>query len=247
MDALLAHVSATPGLALAVLTIAFAASVVQFGLGMGFGLMAAPLLAVIDPMLVPAPALFIGLVTSAWGAWAERAAIRWNEVGTALVGRLAGVGVAMVGLSLLPSRDAFSLIFGLFIAAALLLSLSGRRLGFTPANLIAMATLSGLMATFTSVGAPPLAIIYQDRPARDARPTLAAFFAIGCAISLAGLHLTGWAGPRDAALALLMLPGVFVGRVVAGRIGGRFDRRYRPLLLVIAAMAATVLILRGAL
>ena len=27
----------------------------------------------------------------------------------------------------------------------------------------------------------------------------------------------------------------------------RFDRRYRPLLLVIAAMAATVLILRGAL
>lgn len=245
METLIAHVTAAPGLALAVVVISFAASVVQFGLGMGFGLMAAPLLALIDPMLVPAPTLFIGLLTSALGAWREREAIRWSEVGTALVGRFAGVGLALVVLAVIATRDAFSLNFGVLIALAVLMSIAGRRMPFNSRNLVGMATLSGLMATITSVGAPPLAVIYQDRPPAEARPTLAAFFAVGCVISLAALYASGWAASRDFFMALLMLPGVAAGAMVAGRIGSRFDRRYRPLLLVIAALAAVVLIARG--
>lgn len=245
MEALLAHVTSSPALAALVLVIVFAASVVQFGLGMGFGLTAAPLLALIDPMLVPAPALFIGLLTSAWGAWRERAAVRWDEVVPAAFGRLLGVALSAAILSLAITRETFSLIFGSFVGLAVLLSVAGWRLAFTRRNLVAMATVSGLMGTITSVGAPPLAIVYQGRTAQEARPTLAAFFAIGCAISLAGLFATGWATGRDAGLALLMLPGVLAGALVARRIGTRLDRRYRPLLLSVAGLASALLILRG--
>ncbi|WP_347310512.1 sulfite exporter TauE/SafE family protein [Defluviimonas sp. SAOS-178_SWC] len=245
MEALFAHVTTSPAVAALVLLIVFAASVVQFGLGMGFGLTAAPLLALIDPMLVPAPALFIGLVTSSWGAWRERGAIRWAEVAPAAFGRIVGVALSAAILSLAITRETFSLLFGLFVGLAVLLSVTGWRLAFTRRNIVAMATVSGLMGTITSVGAPPLAIVYQGQPAHKARPTLAAFFAIGCAISLAGLFATGWATVRDAGLAVLMLPGVLAGAVVAGRIGTRLDRRYRPMLLSVAGIASGLLILRG--
>lgn len=245
MEWLGAHVVDHPAQAAIIFAIVVFASVVQFGLGMGFGLTAAPLLALLDPMLVPAPTLMIGLITSAWGAWRERGKIHWPEVGTASLGRLVGVALATVILAGLASREAFSLIFGLMIGAAVLMSVIGLRLRFTRANLLAMALLSGLMGTITSVGAPPLAILYQDRGAAIARPTLAAFFAIGCAMSLAGLFLSGWAGWRDFGLAALMLPAMLLGAMVANRLKGRFDRRYRPLLLGTAGMAALILTLRG--
>jgi uncharacterized membrane protein YfcA len=131
------------------------------------------------------------------------------------------------------------------VGLAVAMSVFGRRIAFTRPNLVGMSALSGLMATITSVGAPPLALIYQDRPAGEARPTLAAFFALGCLFALAGLTATGHAGLRDVALAALMLPPMLAGLWVARRLRGRFDRRYRPALLAVAGVAAVLLIVRG--
>ncbi len=66
-----------PWLMLAVFLIVLAASVVQAGLGMGFGLTAAPLLALIDPHLVPVPTLILGMVTAGMGAWRQHVSINW--------------------------------------------------------------------------------------------------------------------------------------------------------------------------
>ena len=239
------HLIASPWTAAAVIVCVIAASVVQFGLGMGFGLTAAPLLALIDPELVPASTLFIGLASSALGAWNERSAIVWNEVWLAAVGRAVEVGAAIAILSILANRDTFILVFGIMIAIAVLMSVIGLRIPFSRNSLLAMATLSGTMGTITSVGAPPLAIVYQDRPSSEARPTLAAFFAIGCTMSLAGLYGSGWAGQRDFLLALFMVPGMMIGVWIASRLRDRFDKRYRPALLAISGTAAIILILRA--
>lgn len=245
MQEAIAHIAASPATAFAVILVAMAASVVQFGLGMGFGLTAAPLLALIDPVLVPVSTLYLGLATTSWGAWAERDKVVWHEVWTGSIGRIFGASLAAFVLTQIPDRQWFSLVFGLLVGLAVLLSVSGWRMPFSRTNLIAMSGISGLMATITSVGAPPLAIIYQDRPAAVARPTLAAFFAVGCTMSLAILHLTGWATWRDFALVLVMVPGVLAGYAIARRIGGRFDKRYRPLLLTVSGLAAAILIVRG--
>jgi uncharacterized protein len=239
------EILSSPGLLAAVFCIVVVAAIVQAGLGMGFGQTAAPLLALIDPHLVPASVLFLGMATSAWGAMRERDAIHWNEVGLGMMGRLAGVIAGSAILASLSDRRLFMLIFGLLIASAVLLSVSGWRMAFNRVTLLLMSSFSGLMGTITSVGAPPMALIYQDRPARDARPTLAAFFAIGCALSLAGLYLSGWAGLRDFELALLMVPPMLIGTFIARGLGARFDRRFRPALLIVASLAAAMLIYRG--
>jgi len=235
---------AAPWLAIVGLIIV-AAAIVQLGLGMGFGLTAAPLLALIDPELVPGPTLVLGMLSATWGALVERDAIRWSEVGIGTIGRTAGAAAAAGVLSVLADPRSFTLVFGLMVALAVAMSAVGRRIAFTLPRLVGMSALSGLMATITSVGAPPLALIYQDRPAGEARPTLAAFFAIGCVIAFASLWLSGHAGPRDVALAGLMLPPMLAGIVVARSLRGRFDRRYRPALLGVSGLAAVLLIARG--
>ncbi|MGJ8573251.1 MAG: sulfite exporter TauE/SafE family protein [Hoeflea sp.] len=245
MESALSHFSASPWLIIPILAIVFVAAIVQVELGMGFGLTAAPLLALIDPVLVPASALFLGLATASWGAWKERDAICWREVRTGMIGRLAGVVVATLILTNLADKTSFTLVFGLMIGLAVLLSIAGWKLAFTRGSLAGMAMLSGVMGTITSVGGPPLAIVYQHRPAKEARPTLAAFFAIGCAISLCGLYLTSWAGLADFGLALVMTPAMLAGLAVAHRLRGRFDARYRPALLAISGLAALILIARG--
>lgn len=239
------HLLGSPTLLGLVFVVVMFGAFVQAGLGMGFGQAAAPLLALIDPHLVPGPVLMLGLVTALWGAWRERPRIVWNEVGTGSVGRAAGALAAVAVLSVLPDRKTFMLIFGLLIALSVIMTVAGWRLLFTRLNLIAMGTISGLTGTITSIGAPPLAIVYADREPADARPTLSAFFAIGCAISLAGLFAAGWSGPGDVTLAALMIPPMIAGTLVAGLVKNRFDRRYRPLLLLLAGSAAIILIARG--
>lgn len=228
-----------------VFIIVVAAAIVQAGLGMGFGLTAAPLLALLDPHLVPAPTLVIGLVTAASTAWKERQDIVWREVGTGITGRFLGVVAGTLILALLVDRKAFELVFGLMVTLAVALSLGGWRLGFSRIKLMAMGVVSGVMGTITSVGAPPLALIYQDHDPIRARPTLAAFFAMGCGLSLAGLAVSGWMHRHDLWLALTMGPPTILGMFVASRLKGRFDRSYRPVLLSIAGLAGLILIARG--
>lgn len=234
-----------PAIIALVALVVIVGAIVQSGLGMGFGLTAAPLFALIDPVLVPAPSLFIGLVTGAVVAWRERAGIDWPEVGIGSFGRVLGVVAGTMLLTAIGDGKAFQLVFGLMVALAVLLSAGGWRLAFSWRSLTAMGIVSGLMGTITSVGAPPLAIIYQDRNPVTARPTLAAFFSAGCALSMLGLALTGFMGWHDLILGVLMLPPMIAGFLIASFTKGRFDRRYRAALLAISGFAALGLIYRG--
>ncbi|WP_101067700.1 TSUP family transporter [Roseovarius salinarum] len=240
-----AHLLSLPWLVAAVLAIVFVAAIVQINLGMGFGLTAAPLLALLDPALVPVPTLALGLMTASWGAWREREHVQWREVAVGVPGRIAGVAAGAGLLVVMPGPRGFMLAFGTMIALAVVLSAAGWRMRFSTASLLGMSTLSGLMGTLTSVGAPPMALIYQHRAAQQARPTMAAFFAVGCVFSLTGLALSGWAGPDDLLLVAIMAPAMLAGIAVARRLGRRFDRRFRPALLSVSAIAAVILILRG--
>lgn len=234
-----------PAMLVAIFVIVTFGTIVQSGLGMGFGLVAAPFLALIDPVMVPVPALFMGMLTSVWAALQERPSIRWNEVGVGVAGRFTGVLAATLVLTCVADPKLFMLVFGALILAALLLSLSGWQLAFSRRNLFGMANLSGFMATITSVGAPPMAMLYQGRLAGEARPTLSAFFALGGIVSLAGLYFSGWAGWRETQTAALMVPPMLLGLYIARRLRGRFDSRYRGALLWMSGFAALLLIFRG--
>ena len=229
----------------AALLVVFAGAVVQAGLGMGFGLAVAPILALLDPVLVPVTALFLGTATSIFGAMKERENIVWRQVDSALSGRLGGIFLGLFLLAGLASAETFSLLFGCVILVAVAFSLVGWRLMLNVKNLFLMGVVSGFMGAVTSVSAPPMALIYQHQPASETRASLASYFAIGGLLTLAGFYLFGLGTFQHIWLSLILAPAAVFGTWVGRRYRDGFDSRYRGYLLFVAASASLLLIIRG--
>jgi uncharacterized membrane protein YfcA len=155
------------------------------------------------------------------------------------------VVIAVILLTFITTTGQFRLIFGLFVGFAVVLTTCGWKLRHSTRSLLGMGWVSGCMGTITGVGAPPLALIYQDRPAVQARPTLAAFFCIGCALSVCGLVTSGWLGLREVMLAISLLPAMAVGTWLGRKWSGPSNQRYRQALLALAGVAAIILIAQG--
>lgn len=222
-----------------------AATSVQYALGIAFGLIAAPLLALISIQFVPVPVLFLTAITALLSVRSEWRAVDWREAGTAISGRAVGSLAGIAVLTAIPDEKTFMLIFGLMIALAVVISISGLRIPFNLASVAIAGTVSGLTASITSVGGPPMAVVYQRRSAGQARPNLQAFFAIGALVTLALLHASNHVTSRDIALAVLLLPGLASGYLAGPFVRRRVDRNFRMLLLSSAAVSALLLIWRS--
>ena len=186
-----------PSLLLAFVVVVVAAAA-QAALGVGFGIVAAPVLAVVDPELVPGTVMVLGTLTALFVAVRERAAFQFANVGYALAGRVLFSLLGALTASLL-SPQSFLLVFAALILAAVGLSLSGLRVEPTRRNLFLAGSASGFMGTLTAVGTPPLAIVYQYAPGAEVRANLSAFFAVGgfiSILSLAGFGAFGVARSR---------------------------------------------------
>src|SRR5690606_33199689 len=122
MALLLTALPLTPGeLLLAVLIVALGTAV-QASIGFGLAMIAAPLLLLIDPALVPGPVIVTALVLSLWVAWLDRAAIDLRHFKVAIAGRLVGTPPAALLLGSV-SAATFDLVFGALVLVAVALSL----------------------------------------------------------------------------------------------------------------------------
>ncbi|MGF1626491.1 MAG: TSUP family transporter [Alphaproteobacteria bacterium] len=232
----------TFALAFAVILVA---AVVQGAAGLGFGVVAAPVMAIIDPVLVPGPLLVLALFLSLLVAWRERTAIRYGELAAALAGRIPASFLAGLTVGLLPTEH-FLLVFSLMILAAVALSLSGWRLAATRGNLIAAGAVSGYMGTITSVGAPPMGIIYQHVPGPHMRATMAAFFVVGAFISLVALAAFDAFGWKDLLLSLKLVPAMVIGFAISGFMVRIVDKGYaRTAVLAVCTASAGVLLVKA--
>ncbi|QKV17708.1 sulfite exporter TauE/SafE family protein [Oricola thermophila] len=221
------------------------ATIVQYRTGIGFGLLAAPLLALIAPELVPVPIIMLTLLTAGTAMLSVRGGVDWREVSWSVSGRLLGSLAGAAILVRLTDEGHFMLVFGLLIALAVAMSLAGLRFRFSNRLLLVMGAISGLTATITSVGGPPMAIAYQDQPPERARPNMSAFFAIGCVVILAVLQANGLIRIADIVHAAILTPGLLAGMALAPAFGGLIDRNFRRILLGISGAAAVLLIVRG--
>lgn len=228
----------------ALLIVAFAA-IIQSTTGMGFGLVAAPALIWIYPEMIPATILIMGFVVSGISALRERKSILPRQLGVSVLGRLAGSVAAIPLLFLLSSSQAFTVVFGVLILLAVGLSLGGIRPGFTSSNLLIGGTVSGFTGTITSVGAPPIVLVFQDQPASSARPTLNAFFALASVVSLAALAYADRLSEEHLLLAVILAPGFLGGVFISKYLRGHVDGRLRPLVLIFCSGSAVGLIARG--
>jgi uncharacterized membrane protein YfcA len=233
-----------PGLVLALAVVVVAAGA-QAALGVGFGIVAAPVLAVVDPALVPGTVMVLGTLTALTVAVRERASFHFANVGYALAGRVLFSLLGGLTASLLPPR-LFLLVFAALILAAVGLSLSGLRVAPTRRNLFLAGSASGFMGTLTAVGTPPLAIVYQYAPGAEVRANLSAFFAVGGFISILSLAGFGAFGLHDLALSLQLLPAMLVGYLLSPLLARHTDRGWmRPAMLALCVGAAALLTVKG--
>lgn len=232
-----------PGLA-AVVTV-IVAGAIQGSTGFGFNMLAAPLLAIIDPAFVPGAIVTMSTLVCVGGALQERRAIDWHDLRYALSGRLVAAVLATFAIGLMSPR-AFSLVFGLAVLLGVVLNLAGLRLPTTPRNLFGAGIVSGFMGTLTSIGAPPMAMVYQEADPARMRATLNAFFVVGGVISLLALWLGGHYGGHDLALAALLLPFALLGLVFSGW-GRRLVHKghVKRIVLTVSGVSAAVLLWRA--
>jgi uncharacterized membrane protein YfcA len=132
---------------------------------------------------------------------------------------------------------------GGLVLTAVAMSATGMRLVPTPRTVGWAGFLSGFMGTASSIGGPPLALVYQHAPGPRLRATLAGYFVIGGAMSLAALALVGRFGRHEIELAGALLPGALLGFAVSGRLLPLVDRGHtRKAVLGMAALAGLVAI-----
>lgn len=222
----------------AILVAAALGAFVQGSVGFGHNLVAAPVFALVDERLVPGPAIASAGVLVLLTVIRDRSGLHLGEVGTALIGRVPGTILAAVAVAVL-SGDDLAVGFAVLVLVAVGITASGVHVRPTPATLVGAGALSGFMGTATSIGGPPMAMLYAGEAGRRLRGTLAGFFLTGIAMSLLALVVTGSFGMEELRLSLLPVPAILVGFALSSWGARRLDAgRTRPAVLAVAAFSA---------
>jgi uncharacterized membrane protein YfcA len=143
-------------------------------------------------------------------------------------------------------RRVLGVAVGVMVLVAVALTVRAVVVPINRATLTAAGLLSGVAGTATSIGGPPFALLYQHRAPRQVRTTMAVYFTIGAALSLLGLLLGGQLDWHQVRTALLLLPAVVVGALLAVPLRGRLDGpAFRLAVLAVCATSAVVLVVRS--
>jgi hypothetical protein len=222
-----------------------AGALLQGSVGFGLALVAAPLLVLIDPRLVPGPLLMASLALTTLVTWRDFKSVRLADLGWSLPGRVVGTAVAVAALSVVPERR-LQLLLGLVMLVSTGLAASRIKVAPNPLSLFGAGTMAGVTGTLTSIGGPPMALIYRDETGPRLRGTLNAFFVFGVTISLIGLALSGHFGREQALLALALMPGAPVGFVLSKHTAGVLDGGYtKPVILALSGLAAALVVIKA--
>jgi uncharacterized membrane protein YfcA len=224
-------------IALAVGVVA-AGALLQGSVGFGFALIAAPVLALLEPRLVPGPVILMGLLLTLLMARRDWHAIAFGDLGWGLLGRIPGTLLAAWALTRL-APEALGLVFAGLVLLAVAISAVGPRVEPTTGALVGVSVLSGFMGTLSSIGGPPLALLYQYAQGARLRGTLSAHFVLSTLVSVTALHAVGRLGASEGRAALVLLPAVLLGYAVSGVTAPLLDRGHtRRAVLVVSALAA---------
>jgi uncharacterized protein len=221
------------------------AAFVQGSTGLGFALISGPVVGMVAPRLLPVFLLIQMIPLNAYVTWRERHALdgagtTWISIGR-FVGTFGGLGVLF-----LVTEQQLSLLIGVSTVLAVLMtvlapSFEPGRGAFLTAGLV-----TGVTETSTGVGGPPLALVYQHRPAPVLRSSVAACFLIGEVISVAILAASGNISPDQLRTAFLLLPAVVVGALLSRLVHHRLDgRMMRYLVLGFALVSGAVVTFRA--
>lgn len=202
----------------------FIAGFIQGSTGIGFALITAPVIGLLQPALLPVIVLALTMPLNLYVLWRERKAVDRFGAGWIMGGRVLGTAGGLWVLTAL-SASHLSIFVGLSTIAAALATLlmpafSPGRQAFATAGLI-----TGVTETATGIGGPPLALVYQHQPASVMRSTLALCFLVGGLISLVTLLMAGRTSMVQLTAAAQLLPALIAGAVLSHFVHHRISNR----------------------
>lgn len=218
------------------------ASCLQASIGFGMGMFAAPVVALVDPTLIPGTLIMLAAMVTLLVTMVEREHIDLRGTGWALVGRVPGTLAGALLVATLPARGLALLLAGVVLGGVALASF-----GWAPRprrqNLVLAGSASGLLGTATSIGGPPMALVWQGKDGPVLRGTMSGFFLIGSVLSVGVLALTGSVGTDTLVTAALLTPGTLLGYALSRQVNRHLDkRRLRWSAIAMSAVGAVLLI-----
>ncbi|HKT57245.1 MAG TPA: sulfite exporter TauE/SafE family protein [Microbacterium sp.] len=218
---------------------------IQGATGMGFAMVAAPVVSLLDPSLLPAAILLLMIPLNAYVAGRERHAIDWRGVKWISVGRFVGTFIGL-WILLIVNLQQLELLIGwsTVIAAAVALvvpAFDPNRIG-----LVVVGLITGITETSTGVGGPPLALAYQHKPGPILRSTVATCFLVGEVISVIVLAVSGKFTLTTLIATAALLPFLAVGSFASRYVHHRLDGPLlRYIVLGFAVISGIVVIVQA--
>ncbi len=215
---------------------------VQSGIGLGLGIVASPVVTLLDPALMPGSLLVAGSVLPLLILVREARHADWPGVSWALAGRLAGTAAGIWVIVVIPLR-ALGLLVGGAVLAVVAVTTLGAQLPRNRWTLLTAGVVSGTTGTATSIGGPPVALLYQREHGPQVRATMSAYLCVGNSLAVAALAVTGHLPGRDLLAGLAFLACAATGLLAAAPFRRYLDSgRMRVAVLLAAAVSAAVLI-----
>ena len=218
---------------------------VQAVVGLGLGLLSAPVVALLEPSMVPVLTLWLALLISGLNLVDEHEHIDWRSTAWSLPARVPGT---VLGAWLVASftEEQIGVALAVMVLVAVALTVHTVEVPLNPATLATAGFVAGATGTATSVGGPPIALLYQHGNPQVVRATLSVFFFVGVILSLSGLAIAGSLDREPSVLALAMSPVVVLGYVVGRRTRGLVDgEAFRWGVLVVCTVASLLLLVRS--
>ena len=231
------------GYAIAAASVALGAFV-QGTIGVGFALIVVPVVAFLEPELIPVFVLTLMIPLNAYVIWRERTAVHWFGTGWITVGRVFGTagGLALLAL-LLPAE--LGVAIGVITIAAALATLWAPHFEPSRNALFAAGVITGITETSTGIGGPPLALVYQHQTGPILRSTLATCFLIGQVFSLLVLMAVGRVNVAQLVAAAILMPvlalGIIASKQAHGWVEGPWLRRCVLAFAVVSGLGLVVL------
>ncbi len=218
---------------------------IQGLVGLGLNLVSAPVVTMLDPSLMPDLLLVLAVLLPFLTLIRSHDEIDWGGLGWVLAARVPGTAVGVVLLAMFADRH-LGIAVGVMVLLAVALTVRAVEVPVNPGTLSLAGLFSGVAGTTTSIGGPPVAILYQHRSADQIRSTLAVVFTVGATMSLAGIWLGGHFEVRLLLLALLLSPCLGIGAWAGDRLRGVFpEDRIRYAVLAVCSAAALTLLVRS--
>jgi len=121
--------------------------------------------------------------------------------------------------------------------------------GWVPAprrrNLVVAGAPSGVLGTATSIGGPPMALVWQGSEGPKLRATMSSFFLIGSLMSIAMLTVTGAVDRHTVAMFGVLVPAAVLGYVLSRYVNRILNpNRQRWTAITVSMIGAVVLIIQ---